>query len=288
MQMFETLGRSWELTKTTFRLIGHDKEMLWFPLLSGIASLIFFAGLVFPWVVLPLMRGGELAGDVMDAMFVFLFYLGSAFIATFFNVCVVNTVKTRLEGGDATFMDSLRFAWSRLPQIAGWSLVSATVGLFLHMLDRMAERAGAVGQILMRILISLMGMAWSVVSLFVVPVMVYDGVGPIDALKRSIETLKETWGEALMGQWGLGLVQFLIMLPCILLCVVSLVVVSPMGGVALGSVLLVWVVVFLGLILVFTVANTVYRTALYHYAATGEVPSGYDAGTLEHAFKPRS
>lgn len=287
--MFDAWDRSWALTKTTFSLIGKDKEMLLFPLLAGIGSVVFFLSLVFPWVLMPIMEGERsVGGDAKDALFVFSFYLGSAFIATFFNVCVVNTVKTRLEGGDATFMDSVKFAWGRLPQILGWSLVSATVGLFLRLLDRVAERAGVVGQVLMRILISLMGMAWSVVSLFVVPVMVYEGVGPLDALKRSMETLKDTWGEALMGDLGMGLVQFLVMLPCVLLCVGSLMVFGGGGVWVAGGLVLFWLLVFLCVILVFTAANTVYRTALYHYAATGEVPTGYEGGEMQRAFKTRS
>jgi hypothetical protein len=37
----------------------------------------------------------------------------------------------RLSGGDATFFDSIKFAFSRVHLILGWSVVSATVGLFL-------------------------------------------------------------------------------------------------------------------------------------------------------------
>lgn len=286
--MFDTLNRSWSLTRTTFTLIGKDKEMLLFPLLAGISSVVFFVALVFPWLVLPIMQG-TYTGDskVADAAFTFVFYLGTAFVSTFFNVCVVNTVKVRLEGGDATFMDSIRFALSRLPQIAGWSLVSATVGMFLYLLDQVAERAGVVGQILMRILISLMGAAWSIVSMFVIPVMVYEGKGPLDALKSSVETIKKTWGEALVGHWGMGLVQFLVIFPTVLLCFLTLFLAGSAGGMVLGGLIFFWLIVILVEILVFTAANTVFRTALFHYASTGEVPTGYESDMLQGAFRER-
>ncbi len=281
-------SRSWELTKMSFRVIKLDREMLLFPLLAGIFSLLFSATLLFPTILLEIIRssGDSVALSVVDYALIFVSYLGMAFIATFFNVCVVFTTKTRFEGGDATFMDSIKFAFSKIHLIFAWSLVSATVGLLLRALDQAAQRAGTVGRILLGILSTILGMTWSIVTIFVIPAMVYDDLGPMEAIKKSTATLRRTWGESLIRHFGLGLIQFLFMLLGVALAVLLFGTLGGMGGTGLAIAIGLTVIYFLAVILIFTVANNVYNTALYAYA-NGSPPDDFDHATLEGAFGPR-
>jgi len=64
---------------------------------------------------------------------------------------------------------------------------------------------------------ALLGTAWTIMTYFVMPVIVIGGVGPIEAFKRSAGTLKRTWGEALVGSFSLGLLS---LLPIIVVAVV--------------------------------------------------------------------
>ena len=163
-----TWERSWAITRTTFRLIGKDQEMLWFPVLAGFFSLLFSAALLVPTFVLQVAgqtAGAHLVVGPLQYIALFASYFGLSSIATFFNVCVVNTVRVRLSGGDATFMDSIRFALSRLHLIVAWSLVSASVGIFLHALEQVAERLGFAGKLLMWILRAVLASAWSIATI---------------------------------------------------------------------------------------------------------------------------
>lgn len=281
-------SRSWQLTKLSFQVIKQDSEMLLFPLIGGVFSLLFSAALLFPTIIVDFMRqgtggGAQVALNMVDVAIVFVAYLGLAFIATFFNVCVVYTTKTRFEGGDATFMDSLKFAFSRIHQIFMWSLVSATVGLLLHALDRAAERAGAVGGLILNIIRSLLGAVWSILTIFVVPAMVYQDLGPISAVKSSAQTLRETWGESLVRHYGLGLMQFLLIALGVVITIAMGMVLGKLGGLGVGITIAFAVVYFLTVVLVFNVANAVFNTALYAWANTGRVPAGFDEATLQGA-----
>jgi hypothetical protein len=286
--MFEVFSRSWNITKLSFRVILQDKEMLLFPLLAGVFSLLFSVALIFPTLLVGADTGSAAGMGIVDYVILAITYFGLAFIATFFNVCVVYTTKTRFEGGDATFMDSVRFALSRVHLIAAWSALAATVGLLLRALDQLAERMGGVGEIILSIVTSLVGMAWSVVTLFVVPSMVYHDLGPGDALKRSVQTLRETWGESLIRHFGLGLMQFLFILPGILLALVLFSLLGGMGTAGLLVALLLSGGYILGVVLVFNVANNVFNTALFVYAEQGVLPSGFDEDTMRGAFRYRS
>ena len=81
----------------------------------------------------------------------------------------------------------LRLAWSRLGAIVAWSLFTGLVGLIIRMIE---ERVGLVG----RWIIGLIGLAWSVASVFAVPIIVVgaEGAHPLRILKTSAATLKKT------------------------------------------------------------------------------------------------
>jgi len=104
----------------------------------------------------------------------------------------------RLDGGNPTLRDGLAIAWSRVGRIFGYAVVAATVGLLLRALE---ERVGWVGQLVIR----LVGVAWTVATFLVVPVLVTRDVGPVGAVKESASLLRATWGENLIGTVGLGL-----------------------------------------------------------------------------------
>lgn len=284
-----TLTRSWALTKTSFGVMRQDPELLVFPVLSAIFSIGFVLLMFVPTVFVGVLGSGDgglgLVFGGLELVLLFISYFVLAFFSTFFNVCVVFTAKTRFEGGNATFMQSFGFALSRVHQIAAWSLVSATVGLIMRGLDQMADRDGIVG-LVFSVLRGILGFAWAIVQLFVIPAMVYEGVGPIDAIKRSAATLRETWGESLVRHYGLGLLQFIVSIPLVLLLIAGfylLGVAVPVGIVVIGLAAIALIVTFT----VFGVLNTIYNTALYHFAATGSIPSGWEDQPLEMAFTPR-
>lgn len=284
------LSRSWMITQLTFGVINKDRELLWFALLSFIFSALFGVAMIFPSIIPALMENG-LSNESLEAyqyVILFLTYFGLAFIATFFNVCVVYTTKIRFEGGNATFGESIKFAFSRLSLIFQWSLLSASVGLLLRILHQLASNLGKIGQLVANILISLLGMAWSIVTIFVVPVLVYEGLGPIDAIKKSTQVIKKTWGESLIKALGLGLVQFLVFVILIIASgALTFVLSSAFDTIGLLIGISVGVLLLLLTGLVFTVASTIFNTALYVYANNNLIASGFNEEVVRGAFKQK-
>ena len=280
-------SRSWKVTKLSFDVMKKDKELLLFPLLGGIFSIIFAFAMLFPTIISRIITEvtQSITFGVLEYVILFLTYLGLSFIAVFFNVCVVYTTKTRFEGGNATFFDSIKHAISKIHLIFVWSLVSATVGLILKIIERMAEKAGQGGKIILVVLRSILGMIWSIVTIFVVPAMVYNNLGPIAAIKKSINTLKKTWGESIIRVIGLGLIQFLFFILGVIIIIPLFILLSALGGVGIMIGIIFVIVYFIGLFLIFSVANTIFNTALYVYADQGKIPKGYDEDVLKNAFR---
>jgi hypothetical protein len=284
-------SRSWMITKLSFAVINKDRELLAFALLSFIFSTAFAIAMIFP-SVLPTLVDGNFSRESLEVyqyVIVFLTYFGLAFIATFFNVCVVYTTKVRFEGGDATFGESFKFALSRIGVIIQWSLLSATVGLLLRLLHNLASRLGKIGEIVAHIVIGLIGMAWSIVTIFVVPVLVYENVGPVDAIKKSATVIKKTWGESLIRAIGLGLVQFLVFFLIIVVTgLIGYVVTNQFGAWGLAVTIAVGACLLLLAGLIFSVATTIFNTALYVYANNNQIAAGFNDDVVKGAFRPKN
>jgi Family of unknown function (DUF6159) len=186
-------------------------------------------------------------------------------------------LRHRQEGqGDALVPDPLGIL---LPALLGRP---DRPDLLLRGLDSIAEKAGILGRVLLWILRTLLASAWAITTMFVIPSMVYRGVGPFDAIRDSAVTLRRAWGESLIRSVGLGLAAFACILPCILLVVAGIA--TAPYGLALAAA---GVLGLLACAIFFGVLSTVFNTVLYHWATAGVVPEGFDAETLSGALRVR-
>lgn len=281
--MFDRMARGWELVKGSWTVLKLDKELLLFPFISGIACLLVMASFAVPlWNTgyLETVMDEEAAKDPLGWAILFAFYVVNYFVIIFFNSALIGCAIIRFKGGDPTVADGFRAASARLPQILAWALVSATVGLVLRMIESRSERVG-------QFVVGLLGMAWSVMTYFVVPVIVIEKAGPVEATKRSVDTLRKTWGEALMANFGIGLIVFLAMFVAAVPLILGVVAVAA-GMAALGIVGIVVGVALMILVGVISAAlDGILIGALYLYAAEGEVPRHFNGRLLRDAFGSR-
>jgi hypothetical protein len=257
-----------------------DKELLLFPLISGICCLLVMASFALPiyftgsWT-LP--KPDATLQQVIYYGTLFLFYFCNYFVMIFFNCGIVACAMIRMGGGDPTVGDGLRAASRRLPAIAGWAFISATVGLLLRLIEQRSEKIG-------RIVSGLLGMAWTVVSYLVIPILVAEERGPVAAFKESTQLLKKTWGQQLVGNFSFGLMFFLLSLPAFALIAVGIF--SGSGVAALVCIALA-VLYLIGLALVQSALQSIFQAAVYLYARDGQVPDGFQAEFLSGAMAER-
>ena len=279
--MFQRLANGWELAKQSFHVLRLDKELLLFPLMSGIACLIVLASFAAPlWnsdYLNVVFEEGQAPEDPLAYVILFAFYFVNYFVIVFFNSALVACAIIRFRGGNPTLGDGLRASSERLPQILGWAAVSATVGVILRVIESRSERAGQIAA-------GLLGMAWSISTFFVVPVLVVEKAGPVTAVKRSLSIIRKTWGEALTANFGIGFFTFLATIPGIV-AVVAGMSIAASGSVALGGAVIgAGILLVLVVSLVSSAVSAIVLAALYLYAATDEIPQYFDADRLEYAF----
>lgn len=279
--MFDSIGRSIELAKASFRVLRADKELLVFPLVSFIALVVVTASFAVPFMLTGGIRDAT-QGQVNFASYVigFAFYVVTYTVIFFFNTALVGAALIRIDGGDPTLSDGFRIAMSRLPQIIGYALIAATVGMILRVIS---ERAGIIGQIVGGIL----GFGWSIATFMVVPVLITEKVGPIEAIKRSVILLRSTWGERIVGSAGIGLVfgilTFAVIFGGVLLILFLIQVSTALALLAVAAVVLVAGV--LGL--VGSALSGIFTASLYRYATKGDGGQMFRTETLSGAFRSR-
>lgn len=278
--MAGSFSNSWALVKASANVLKMDKELLVFPLMSGIATLLVVASFAVPLVV----TGGyrifaEQDGSYLAYAMGFLFYLIQYTVIFFFNSALVGAALIRLDGGDPTVSDGLSIAFSRLPAILGYAAVAATVGMVFRAI---AERSGFLG----RIVIGLVGMAWTLATYLAVPVLVTKNLGPIDTVKESTQLFRATWGEQVVGNFGMGWAVFLmgVSWTAVSAALVALGAQLSPAGALVGVALAVAGYVFLALFA--SALKGIYTAALYRYASTGEA-GFFDAGMVGQAFRPK-
>jgi len=269
--------RSIELARASWSILRADRELLVLPVFSFLAAamvILVAGGLVFLFDYDSAAGAEEFNLGPASVAVLVVAGVTISVTATYFQAAMVGGARERLTGGDPTVRSALQAASARLAVVAAWGIFSWTIGAVLRAVE---ERFGAVGAIVA----NFAGMAFRVVTFLAVPVLMIEGLGPVDTLKRCGALFRSTWGENLAGQFGLGLLSFLALVPGIIFGSVIGALIHPVAG---AIVAIPWV----ALVLVATTSLTaIYQTALYQYVTTGSVPSGFEGADLPTAFRAR-
>lgn len=292
--MFETFRRSWQLTKISWDILQKDKELLAFPLMSMVGVLVISAIFALPLLASGLLQ--SLANENTDfvtyliaIVILFIYYFAISVVVTYSNAALTGAVFMRFDGKDPTLSDGFAIANNHLGAIVTFAAMNATVGV-ISTLIRNAGRdsKNVVVSIFANILADLMDVAWAVITFLAVPVMVREGKGALDSVKRSAALLRDTWGRQIVGSGGIGIVFGLIAFVLFLLIGLPLLIVAISTNSAVLLVLAIAVIVLIlsGISLVSGALNSIYRVALYHYAHDHKV-AFYEEEVLRGAFVPK-
>jgi hypothetical protein len=182
------MARGWRLTKVAWDLIRRDPTMIAIALigtgfgLAGGAATMYFSG----WFTSPTHSNGSLALAGLIALY------PMTFISVFFNVALAGAAAASLDGRPIGVREALDISWKRVGRIAQWALLAAGVGFIL---DEVAARIPGAG----RVASWLLGAAWSLATIFAVPLLALEGTGPLETAKGSVGLIKGKWGEGITG-----------------------------------------------------------------------------------------
>jgi hypothetical protein len=267
--------RGWRIPKASLTVLKRHPSLLLFPAIAGAALVAVTAASI----SLPAHIGADsgLGQPIAVIAIVFAWYYACTFTVVFCNAALISCALQYMANEPTSVRAGLGAAGRRLPQILGWALIAMTVGTLLNVLDVfLRDKLGLIGNLTGGVADT----AWAVLTYFVVPALVVEKVSPRKAVSRSSAILRQTWGESLAGDAGLGLIQVLLLLPAIGLGVGALKT-HGRDAVALGVIAAVYA---LTLAVIFTTLGVIFRAGVYIYATSRSVPTGFDAGVVQTAF----
>ncbi len=275
MNFFERLSNGWKISLNSFAVLRENKQLIIFPILSGF-SMILVTG---SFIIAVFASAGWDTDNISDKntavnyIVLFLFYVVNYFIVVFFNMALIHCTRLYFRGEQPTIRKGLQFSMSRIGAIFSWAVIAAIVGTVLKVIQ---ENVGSLG----KIITGFIGIVWNIAAFFVVPVIAYENLGPVDAIKRSAQLMKEKWGESLGATFSFGLIQlFAVLVVSVPLFLIGSLI-HPIIGISFA---------LLGILLVaamMSAAHTIFVSAVYHNI-TDEPVSHFNQAFADNLFESK-
>ena len=252
-------------------MLRSNKRLIVFPVLSITAEAVVLTAFLVPYLV---MRHGSPVGPTHPGIAGYglgvLCYLALTAVSAYVNAALLIAVGQAMHGGQPSVGGALRSASRMLPSILAWAVVSSTVGLLIRALDRRVP-----------IVTAILGISWSALSFFALPVMVFEGVGPLRGTRRAVEVLRSAWREEVTGTLRLGGILLLLAIPMVPVLFFGYGSENATAMLLSVAVCALWFG-FCGLVL--SCLTGVYRAAVYLYATTKGTPPQFAGVDLGRAF----
>ncbi len=264
------------LARVSWRTLRSHRALVGFPILGAALALVIVAppALAAAYLV---DRGDTVPGALLGAVAIYLI----CFVTAFVGVGLAAAADAALRGEPASLGQGLGVARRRLRAIAGWALITALLSIVLRALESRSELAAIAA--------ALIGGAWTVISLLVLPAIAIEDIGPIEAMKRSTVMFKGHWGGRVTGMAAIGGGVFLlVMLPALALVVIGVMVLSDAGSAGIGggaALLALGAVLFATGAVLSNALRQIFAVALYRFTTTGEALGGFEAAQLENAVR---
>ena len=267
----------WTLLKQSLHILNGNRYLLRYLGMTWVAVLMLNA----IWCGLVFLLWQQLQSDVVWYGFLFLSYLTIYCAINFYTAALAGNIFDIFRGVRRPYADYVRQARGKLGPIVIFSLIAALIGVAL---EYIAERIRAIGWIISWII----GAAWSIGSMFTLPIIMDSNLGAVPAIKQSFRLFKHTWGESVTAKVVLNTPLFIIQFAYAFVVGSLFSAVLLMGAyplvIAIG---IIYLVGMLSLAVIGSFATNILNTALYFYAINGQVPPGYDADMLNKVFIKR-
>lgn len=302
------IKEAWALIKLSGRVLGKNPFLVAYILASGLAVSVLFGAALTPMAlnlnsgntqllepyahIAPVQADKKKLTDRIEPHWAPLgttaavVYFAGTLVIVFFNVAFLASVKRIINGKKVTFKEGLGLAWQRRGAVLQWALFSATVGVIINALK------GYLDNWLARRVLGLAELGWKLAVFLALPVVAAEGVTPLQALHRSGDIFRKTWGQTFAGGIGIGAFQLAVWLlvgvaPGVLLFYFGMR--NPVTDYPLIIGAFGWMP--LSLLLIALVGESmlmVFRMVLYVFAVEGVVPEEYKEQDCAWFVAPRA
>jgi hypothetical protein len=198
------------------------------------------------------------------------------FVSVFLNTAIAAAAAAMLDGQRMSLGAALAVPARRIGQVALWSLLVAGVGMLI---EQIASRLPFIGSIAVR----LVGLTWSLASMFAVPILATEGCSAPKCLRRSAALVKKHWGEGISGNVIITAWTVVAIIPVAFVLGVALAALRGDAG-ARAAVVATMVTVLVLIAGAGAVIRQTFGVVLYRYASTGTAGGGFTPDDLDAPF----
>lgn len=277
--MFEKIENSWKLAKECWRVLMLDKEMLVYPIVNAILSIVVLMVAYFGLVELNLIgRSNDAPLSQNEKTFIWfllavtLYFI--IFIQSFSQTAIVASALIRLRGDNPTLLDGFNVATLKIFHIAVWSFVHFLFGIVRSLImslfkgKHMRERVG-----------DLIESGWNVITVFIIPIIITENTNVYNAFKRSKSLLRKKWGEAIGLEVGFYSLAWIIAIPLafIFLLGYNLQETYPMSAIIIFSIAIILTIITSA---IYSALTGISKAVMYNFATNNNIPTGFDRNTF--------
>ncbi len=256
------LREGWNLAVVSLRVVRRRKRIILLPVLGFLAFIILVASFVLGTTVALAISPSQLALTLTVLVvlgFAVNFVLYSALVLV--NAAVAVFALELFDGKSPEVLGSLRRTTAGGKPLLAWAGIAATVSSLLQ-----------AGQVLLpeaHYELAVAGFLWTFFVPLVAPIVLFEGVGPVRAMRRNVAIRRGTWIEGISG---------LVSVYAIFILLGSLALLPPLigfligNGVGLAIGLIPMVVYLVPLFFAGTTTKAVLVAVVYRYGTTGEIP----------------
>ena len=203
--------RAVRLLRASMSVLREDPQLLVFPAVSMVLTLLLGA-LCFGISISSAGATRNMRGVMLVASLIAGYPI--TFVSLYCGVALAAVLGGRLNGEQLTASDGWMAARERVGIIAAWTLVTCTVGAALRLIEQYVP-LGA------RIVVAIADWSWSLATMFAVPVLAYEKLGPGETFRRSAHIFRQRWGTQVGGIVGIGVASAFVYIPFVVLLVMG-------------------------------------------------------------------
>jgi hypothetical protein len=210
--------RALRLLRASASVLRGEPELLVFPAV-GMALTLLLGALCFALSLSSAGATRNARGVILVASLIATYPI--TFVSLYCGVALAAVLGGRLNGEQLTASDGWAAARERAGIIAAWTLVTCTVGAALRVIEQYVP-LGA------KIVVAILDWSWSLATMFAVPVLAYENLGPRETFQRSARIFRQRWGTQLGGVVGISVASVFLYIPFIVLLIIG--VATPGAG----------------------------------------------------------
>lgn len=260
------IATSWQLLQSSLSFLANNKDLIMIPVMSLIVSGLLFLAFFASGLKQIIQQQMNQHHALMPLIIFAVLYMLFCFAITFFNAVLIATAARRLQGKRFSITQGFAETWQHWPALLGWTLISSIVGQIIHMLE-------SSNNIFEEIVAAIIGVSWALCSFFVLPVLILENVGPIQAFNNSRKKFANNWRKVFSIN-----IFFMLLFVVIIALMFALIKLSSSSLVFIELL----IIAFVGYIFLMTLAkalNAIVKSALYLYIMK-EINSSYFEDSL--------